>query len=94
MELSKVGFKDFTKSAKILILTNTIYAFVLPVIDIFVASYIMRNSNDPSKVIMYQLAIYVGIPITFFINGYLLNKINVKKLFSTWRFGNRFAFCT
>ena len=83
MELSKVGFKDFTKSAKILILTNTIYAFVLPVIDIFVASYIMRNSNDPSKVIMYQLAIYVGIPITFFINGYLLNKINVKKLFST-----------
>ena len=80
--LAKVGLKDFSRSAKILILTNTIYAFVLPVIDIFVASYIMRNSNDPSKVILYQLAIYTGIPITFFINGYLLNKINVKKLFS------------
>ena len=82
LDISKVGLKDFTRSAKILILTNTIYAFVLPVIDIFVASYIMRNSNDPSKVILYQLAIYVGIPITFFINGYLLNKINVKRLFS------------
>jgi len=81
-EFNSVGFRDFTRSAKILILTNTIYALVLPVIDIFVASYIMRNSNDPSKVIMYQLAIYIGIPITFFINGYLLNKINVKKLFS------------
>ena len=80
--LAKVGLRDFSRSAKILILTNTIYAFVLPVIDIFVASYIMRNSNDPSKVILYQLAIYTGIPITFFINGYLLNKINVKKLFS------------
>jgi MFS transporter, YQGE family, putative transporter len=80
--LAKVGLKDFSRSAKILILTNTIYAFVLPVIDIFVASYIMRNSNDPSKVILYQLAIYTGIPITFFINGYLLNKINVKRLFS------------
>jgi len=77
-----VGIKDFTRSAKILILTNTIYAFVLPVIDIFVASYIMRNSNDPSKVILYQLAIYIGIPITFFINGFLLNKINIKRLFS------------
>jgi len=65
-----------------LILTNLIYAFVLMVIDIFVASYIMRNSNDPSKVMLYQLAIYTGIPITFFINGYLLNKINIKKLFS------------
>jgi YQGE family putative transporter len=82
IDISRVGLKDFTRSAKILILTNTIYAFVLPVIDIFVASYIMRNSNDPSKVILYQLAIYVGIPITFFINGYLLNKINIKRLFS------------
>lgn len=82
MDLARVGLKDFTRSAKILIITNTIYAFVLPVIDIFVASYIMRNSNDPSKVILYQLAIYIGIPITFFINGYLLNKINIKRLFS------------
>jgi YQGE family putative transporter len=81
-KLAGVGLKDFTRSAKILILTNTIYAFVLPVIDIFVASYIMRNSNNPSKVILYQLAIYVGIPITFFINGYLLNKVNIKRLFS------------
>ncbi|MDP3313575.1 MFS transporter [Lutibacter sp.] len=82
IDLAKVGLKDFTRSAKILILTNVIYAFVLPVIDIFVASYIMRNSNDPSKVIFYQMAIYTGIPITFFINGYLLNKFNIKRLFS------------
>lgn len=83
IKLKGVGLKDFTRSAKILILTNTIYAFVLPVIDIFVASYIMRNSDDPSKVILYQLAIYIGIPITFFVNGYLLNRINIKKLFSS-----------
>ncbi|MEC5167315.1 YQGE family putative transporter [Flavobacterium sp. PL11] len=80
--LARTSFKDFSRSTKILILTNLIYAFVMPVIDIFVASYIMRNSNDPSKVMLYQLAIYTGIPITFFINGWLLNKINIKKLFS------------
>lgn len=82
LDLAKVGWKDFTRSAKILIITNVIYAFVLPVIDIFVASYIMRNSNDPSKVIFYQMAIYTGIPITFFINGFLLNRVNIKRLFS------------
>ncbi|MCF4101397.1 MFS transporter [Gillisia sp. M10.2A] len=81
-KLARIGLKDFSRSTKILILTNLIYAFVLPVIDIFVASYIMRNSNDPSKVMLYQLAIYTGIPITFFINGYLLNNINIKRLFS------------
>ena len=80
--VAKIGLKDFSRSAKILILTNLVYAFVMPVIDIFVASYIMRNSNDPSKVMLYQLAIYTGIPITFFINGYLLNRINIKRLFS------------
>lgn len=82
VKLARIGLKDFSRSTKILILTNLIYAFVMPVIDIFVASYIMRNSNDPSKVMLYQLAIYTGIPITFYINGYLLNKINIKKLFS------------
>lgn len=82
IDLAKVSVKDFSKSTKILIITNLIYAFVMPVIDIFVASYIMRNSNDPSKVMLYQLAIYTGIPITFFINGYLLNRIDVRKLFS------------
>lgn len=82
MDIARVGFKDFSRSAKILIVTNIIYAFVLPVIDIFVASYIMRNSNDPSKVILYQMSIYTGIPITFFINGFLLNKVNIKRLFS------------
>lgn len=81
-KIASIGFKDFSRSAKILIATNVIYAFILPVIDIFVASYIMRNSNDPAKVMFYQLAIYTGIPITFFINGYLLNKINIKRLFS------------
>lgn len=80
--LSRIGFKDFSKNTKILILTNFIYAFVMPVIDIFVASYIMRNSNDPSRVMLYQLAIYTGIPITFAINGWLFTKVNVKKLFS------------
>jgi len=82
IKIKAVGFKDFSRSAKILILTNVIYAFVLPVIDIFVASYIMRNSNDPAKVMFYQLAIYSGIPITFYLNGFLLNRVNVKKLFS------------
>lgn len=77
-----VGWRDFSKNAKILIITNLVYAFVLPVVDIFVASYIMRNSNDPSKVMLYQLAIYSGIPLTFLLNGYLLNMVNIKKLFS------------
>lgn len=67
---------------RILMLTNMVYAFVLPVIDIFVAAYIMRNSNDPTKVVIYQLTIYTGIPLTFLLNGFLLKHINIRKLYS------------
>lgn len=67
---------------RVLVLTNLIYAFVLPVIDIFVAAYVMRSSNDPVKVVVYQLTIYTGIPLTFLLNGYLLNRFNIRILYS------------
>jgi MFS transporter, YQGE family, putative transporter len=67
---------------RVLLMTNMIYAFVLPVIEIFVGAYIMRNSNDPKIVALYQLTVYTGIPFTFLINGYLLNKVKVTTLYS------------
>lgn len=75
-------FKDQSYNFRILTLTNLIYSIVLPVIDIFVAAYVMRSSNDPVKVVVYQLTIYTGIPITFFINGYLLRTFSIKTLYS------------
>lgn len=75
-------FNQQPHNFRILMLTNMVYAIVLPMIDIFVAAYVMRNSNDPSKVVIYQLTIYTGIPLTFLLNGFLLKHINVKKLYS------------
>jgi len=75
-------FKSQSYNFKVLTLTNLIYSIVLPVIDIFVAAYVMRSSNDPVKVVVYQLTIYTGIPITFLINGYLLRTFSIKTLYS------------
>lgn len=75
-------FQEQPHDFRILVLTNMIYALVLPVIDIFVAAYVMRNSNDPTKVVIYQLTIYTGIPLTFLLNGFLLNRFNIKKLYA------------
>jgi YQGE family putative transporter len=70
------------RPTRVLLMTNMIYAFVLPVIEIFVGAYIMRSSNDPSIVAVYQLTVYTGIPITFCINGFLLNRIKIYHLYS------------
>jgi YQGE family putative transporter len=75
-------FKSQPHNFQTLILTNLTYAFVLPVIDTFVAAYVMRNSNDPAKVVIYQLTVYTGIPITFLLNGFLLKHFNIRKLYS------------
>ena len=75
-------FKSQPHNFQILVITNLVYALVLPVIDIFVAAYVMRNSNDPVKVVIYQLTIYTGIPLTFLLNGFLLKHFNIRKLYA------------
>lgn len=75
-------FLSYPREMRILLLTNLIYALVLPVIDIFVAAYVMRNSKDVGLVVTYQLAVYTGIPFTFLVNGFLLKHIPIRWLYS------------
>jgi MFS transporter, YQGE family, putative transporter len=70
------------RPTRVLLITNLIYAFVLPVIEIFVGAYIMRSSNEPSFVAVYQLTVYTGIPIAFCVNGFLLKRIKIAHLYS------------
>lgn len=74
-------FKQQPHNMRILLLTNLCYAFVLPVVEIFVGAYIMRNTNSPSLVIVYQLFMYIGIVVASLFNGELLKKIHVKYLY-------------
>jgi len=75
-------FLSYPRDMRVLLVTNIIYALVLPITDIFVSAYIMRNSQNPTMVAIYQLCLYTGIPITFMINGFLLNKIKIANLYS------------
>ena len=75
-------FKTMPHGMRVLLITNMIYSMVLPIIEVFVSAYIMRSQDNPSLVLKYQLAVFTGIPITFLINGYLLNHIKVAHLYS------------
>lgn len=75
-------FLGHPRDMRVLLTTNIIYAMVLPVLDIFVGAYIMRGSQNPSLVAFYQLMVYTGIPITFLINGFLLNRFKIVNLYS------------
>jgi MFS transporter, YQGE family, putative transporter len=75
-------FKGHPLSMRVLLLTNLIYGMVTPIIELFIGAYIMRNSDDISLVVIFQLAVYTGIPLTFMINGFLLNYFPISRLYS------------
>lgn len=75
-------FRSFSRNMRYLLTANLIYAFVLPVVEIFVGAYIIGESQDNTLFVKYQLAVYTGIPLTFLINGYLLRRIRIVQLYS------------
>ena len=75
-------FMSHPLGMRTLLLTNLIYALVMPIVELFVGAYIMRNSADISLVVIFQLAVYTGIPLTFMINGFLLNHFPVARMYS------------
>ena len=74
-------FLSYPRDMRVLLITNAIYSLVMPVIELFIGAYVMRNSHDVKMVVAYQLAVYTGIPITFLINGWLLKILPIRQLY-------------
>ncbi|HRX94297.1 MAG TPA: MFS transporter, partial [Chitinophagaceae bacterium] len=62
-------------------MTNMLYALILPIIEIFVGAYIMRNTGMPAYVAIYQLCMYAGIVFSSLLNGFLLQKFSSSFLY-------------
>ncbi|MDP4276633.1 MAG: MFS transporter [Bacteroidota bacterium] len=75
-------FKSQPLNIRTLLITNMLYAIILPIIEIFVGAYIMRNTGNSSYVVIYQLCMYVGIVCTSALNGELLKYFKVNWLYS------------
>lgn len=75
-------FRQQGENMRILLLTNMLYAFVLPMIEIFVGAYVMRYTSNPVAVAFYQLFMYIGVATTSLINGFLLRCCQVKTLYA------------
>jgi MFS transporter, YQGE family, putative transporter len=74
-------FNDQSLNIRTLLLTNMLFALILPIIEIFVGAYIMRNTGSSSYVVIYQLCMYIGVVTTSVLNGFLLKRIKVNLLY-------------
>jgi YQGE family putative transporter len=77
-----IVFRQQPHNMKVLLMTNMLYALVLPVVEIFVGAYVMRSTSDPVMVAFYQLLMYAGIVTTSFVNGFLMKRIPVRTLYA------------
>ncbi|MGB7549584.1 MAG: MFS transporter [Terracidiphilus sp.] len=84
-------FLQCPRSMQVLMVSNMMYALVLPVIEVFVAAYVMRNSHAVAKVVTYQLSIYAATPLAFYLNGKLLDRVGAKHLYAAGMLLSGFA---
>lgn len=75
-------FQSQALNIRTLLVTNMLYALILPIIEIFVGAYIMRNTGNSSYVAIYQLCMYIGVVSTSILNGFLLKYFKVNILYS------------
>ncbi len=76
------AFSDTPHAMQLLLAANGLYALVLPVIEIFVAAFIMRSSRSPATVVLYQLIIYAATPVGFTLNGFFLRRVAANRLYA------------
>lgn len=67
---------------RVLMLANLVYAAIFPLLDIFLAAFVIRSSHQLDRVIVYQLSVYAATPIAFLLTGLLMKKINAKHLYA------------
>ena len=75
-------FKEQPQNIRTLLITNMLYGMILPIIEIFIGAYIMRNTGNSSYVAIFQLFMYIGVVSTSILNGALLKIFKVNWLYS------------
>ncbi len=75
-------FRSQPLNIRTLLITNMLYALILPIIEIFVGAYIMRNTGNPSYVAIYQLCMYAGVLVTSVLNGLMMKKFKASSLYA------------
>lgn len=74
-------FRLFPKRTQQLLISFFLYSTSYPIISIFINAYIWRNNNNLSSLVIFRMGQFMIVPLIFFINGILLKKYQINRLF-------------
>lgn len=75
------AFNQLDFNGKRLILATLVYNIINPIFNLFASAFVLRQSQDIQLVALYNLCAYVGLPIGFYINGWLLRKFKPNQMY-------------
>lgn len=75
-QINKLGLQG-----KIYIQTVILLNLLNPIFAIFMFSFIWRQTEDIRIVALYNLAMFFGLPIGFYLNGLFMKYLSIKKLY-------------
>ena len=72
-------YLSLPKAVKKLVVSYSMRGFAYPIFSIFVNAFIWRVSQSVWNISVYNLASFIGLPLGFFVNGFILKKIKIKQ---------------
>lgn len=81
LQKEKRYFNKLDFWARKLIYSIALTNLVSPLLSIFISAFIFRQTNDIKSVALYNLGMFIGLPLAFFINGFLIKKIRVATVY-------------
>ncbi len=74
-------YHKLSPESRRLLLSILLFTIALPLLSVFVNSFLWRSSHNVGQVILYNIATFIGMPIGFYTNTFLLKKYSGKLLY-------------
>ncbi len=74
-------FQKLSESAQKLAVSYFLQGAAYPLVSTFINAFIWRQQQEPASVALYNLGNFIGLPLTFYINGLLLRKFKINQLY-------------
>jgi MFS transporter, YQGE family, putative transporter len=73
-------FRALSDAAQRLLVSFTLFEFVLPLVFTFVNAFILRNTTGLMPVVIYNVGFFASIAVHFYLNGLLFKYFSIKTL--------------
>jgi YQGE family putative transporter len=61
-------------------MSSVMYDLAYPLISVFINAFILRQTNSATAVAVYNLASFFSIPLSFWLNGWLIKRFGINRV--------------